>query len=244
MRYYCSADDLFFVKGFSFITGEGELTDTIRDIQKEGLWKSVKMILYAIPLVVTTGIISMIPNFPNKAYIGVPAGFIIVSLFIAAIANISKYNKEYRAFLDRMMNYPSNLEEEVLIYEITDEGLYFNIYNQTNRSDMLFISWESVQEGELDFLRYTDNLNKDKQEKRLELNHNFSEVRKRYKDFKGTRKLFHRDKKMIILNKSKVSFEIVPLPKSWTDEEIENFVGDIKKYIKVKKIDNTPIQII
>src|SRR5699024_3379584 len=113
----------------------------------------------------------------NKAYIGVPAGYIIVSLFIAAIANISKYNKEYRAYLDRMMNYPSNLEEEVMIYEITDEGLYFNIYNQTNRSDMLFISWESVQEGELDFLRYTDNLNKDKQEKRLELNHNFSEVR-------------------------------------------------------------------
>src|SRR5699024_4787504 len=109
---------------------------------------------------------------------------------------------------------------------------------------MLFISWESVQEGELDFLRYTDNLNKDKHEKRIELNHNFSEVRKRYKDFKGTRKLFHRDKKMIILNKSKVSFEIVSLPKSWTDEEIENYVEDIKKYIKGTKIDKKPIQII
>src|SRR5699024_227763 len=236
MKYYCSADDFFFAKGFSFITGEGQLTDTLKDIQKGGLWKSIKLILLAFPFVFITGIISMMPNFSYKSYIGIPASLIIVSLVIAAILNIRKYNREYAMFVDRMMNYPTDLEEEVMIYEVTRQGLYFNRYNQSNKSDMMFISWDSVQNGELDHLRYTDNTNSSKQEKRLELNRIVSEVKKRYKDFEGTRKLFHRDKKMIMLNKSKVEFEVVPIPKSWSDEDLSCFVKEIEKYIPINKV--------
>lgn len=235
MKYYCNADDFFFANLFSFITGTGEVTDTLKDIQKNGLWKSIKLILLAFPFVILTGIVSMIPNFPYTTYIGVPAGLIIVSLIIGAVLNIRKYNQEYRMFVDKMMNYPINLEEEVMIYEITEQGLYFNRYNQMNKSDMMFIPWESINDGELQFLIYTNNTNSSKSDKRLELNRSISEIRKRYKDFEGTTNIFHRDKKMLILNKNRVEFEVVPIPKSWTDEKIISFVGEVEKYIPIYK---------
>jgi len=232
MKYYCSADDFFFARGFTFLTGQGEIVKTLKGIQKEGILKFLKLFICAVPFVILTGVMSRFPHYKYSTYISVPATIIIVSLIVGAFLNVWRYNKEYKLYEDMMMNYPSSLDEKIMIYEVSEQGLYYNRYNRTNNSDMMFISWDKVIDGELGILRYTDNTNKDQVEKSLMLTRFYEETRKRYKDFQGTKDIYHKNKKMIIFNKEK-GFEVIPLPKSWTNEEISNFVNEIEQYITI-----------
>src|SRR5699024_10161964 len=179
MKYYCSADDFFFARGFTFLTGQGEIVKTLKGIQKEGILKFLKLFICAVPFVILTGVMSRFPHYKYSTYISVPATIIIVSLIVGAFLNVWRYNKEYKLYEDMMMNYPSSLDEKIMIYEVSEQGLYYNRYNRTNNSDMMFISWDKVIDGELGILRYTDNTNKDQVEKRLMLTRIYEETRKR-----------------------------------------------------------------
>jgi|SRR5690625_330740 len=248
MRFYCSANEFYFCRVFATYSGEGDLHDTLTELSKGGFRRTLLFFISAFPVVIVQGTLMNLPKFPLQMQIGLILTLIFVALILSGFLNIRRSNQEYRHFENNFMNRPKTLSEEVLIYEIKPEGIYFNLYNKVNDFDMLLIPWSAIKKGEIDYLRFPSRRNSSREQSRRAMLKDFKEVKREHHDFKYPNKLTHKDKAALSLYTSEPYHNLasyIPLPVSWKENNKEKrFIEEVRKYIPVEVVEHEEIQLL
>src|SRR5699024_773395 len=186
MKFYCSASEFYFCRVFATYSGEGELNDRLKELNRGGLRRTLLFFISAFPVVIVQGILMNLPEFPFQMQIGLILTVVLLALILSAFLNIRRSNQAYRHFEESFMNRPQTLSEEVMIYQVKPEGIYYNLFNKFNDADMLLIPWSKIQHGEIDYVRFPNKYNAKSESLRSRMLKHFKEVKRVHPEFKYT----------------------------------------------------------
>lgn len=227
-------------------SGKGELVDKLQEMNKRGLLRTVKMFLFTFLLMITLGIIGVI-NTENILIVAlrtfVLPAFIIISL-IRAFMNIWIARREYNHFNNSFINRPVTLRDKVAMYEITSEGIYINTYNKLQRSDMVLLPWDNISKCVVEHLYYSGN--HEKENKYNMLRREIEAVQEHHPDFVCDAQITNEDYKTIVCETDSNlihTYSYLPIPTQWTQDEVDVFLDEIRKYVDVEIEDYDPIHL-
>lgn len=234
--YTCTASEWYFVRVFMRIEeGSGPMDALLRKQTKKG-FTSLKLFLLAVIMIVLTGILQVLPDFPIKLGLSYFLGVVIFGCMIAAIITLKKAGSSYEKFVASLTMEPTTGEEEIVLYETTDEGIYINYFNQTMREQMLFIRWESIQEitlGEMKYM-YTESDSQSMKAERFKGNirKKFKQAEKQLGHFPYEAKLTYHNVQAVFLKMGNHRYSELPIPPSWDENgESERFIEELRDHL-------------
>ncbi|MBU5466201.1 hypothetical protein KQI49_05060 [Virgibacillus sp. MSJ-26] len=232
MKFYCTGEDYYFTKLFSRVQLKSGINKRINSIR----WNGIKKILFIAVSIIILAFISM--YFENhiskeyKTYSNLSFSILIITLVISGIISVLRLVKEINYVRNSENNEPFNLKEKIMIYEITDNGIYFNEYNRNNRNEMTLIPWDKVKKvviGELIYPQIT--IEKHRNVKKNMLEEGINKIQKVHSDFHCPVLLKHEDKLGMSLYFNSLYSEYLAIPSGWGSAE--NFIDEITKHVEV-----------
>ena len=232
MKFYCSAEDYYFSKIFSHVQLKSGINKRINSI----LWNGIKKILLIVASIVTLAFLLMYfedrISKEYKIYSNLSFSMLIITLVVIGIISFLRLNKEINYVQDSENNEPVNLKEKIMIYEITDKGLYFNEYNHSNKNKMILIPWEKVKKVVIGKLIYPQpTLEKHRNFRKNMLEEEIKEIQRIHRDFHCPVLLKHEDKLGMSLYFNSLYSEYLAIPPGWGSAE--SFIDEITKYVEV-----------
>lgn len=234
-QYTCTASEWYFVRVFMRIEeGSGPIDGLLTQQSKKG-FTPLKFFLLAVLMIVLNGILQVLPDFPMKVGVTYFLGVVIFGCVIAAIVTLKKAGSSYEKFATSLTNEPV-VNEEVVLYEIEDEGIYINYSNQTTKEQMLFIRWDRIQEmtlGDMKYL-YTESSSDSMKAERFRSNirKKFKQAEKQLGHFPYEPKLTYSDVQALFLKMSNHRYSELPIPPSWHESgEYERFIEVLKRHL-------------
>src|SRR5699024_2573233 len=232
MKFYCTAEDYYFSKIFSQVQLKSGINKRINSIR----WKGIKKILLiAVSIAILAFLLMYFEEHISKEYkiySNLSFSILIITLVVSGIISVLRLGKEINYVRNSENNEPFNLSEKVMIYEITDNGIYFNDYNRSNRNEMTLIPWDKVKKvvvGELIYPQTT--IEKHRHFKKIMLEEEIKEIQKVHSDFHCPVLLKHEDKLGMSLYFNSLYSEYLAIPSGWGNAE--NFIDEITKHVEV-----------
>jgi len=232
VKFYCSAEDYYFTKLFSRVQLKSGINKRINSIR----WNGIKKILLIVASIVILAFLSMyfedLISKENKIYSNISFSMLIITLVFSGIISVLLLGKEINYVRNSENNEPVNLKEKIMIYEITDNGIYFNEYNRNNRDEMILIPWEKVKKVVIGKLIYPQpTLEKHPNYRKNMLEEEIKEIQKVHSDFHCPVLLKHEDKLGMSLYFNSLYSEYLAIPPGWGSAE--SFIDEITKYVEV-----------
>src|SRR5690625_69294 len=234
--FTCTASEWYFTRVFMRIEqGAGPMDALLKEQTKKG-FTPLKVFLLAVIMIILNGILQVLPDFPMKVGFSYLLGIVIFGCIIAAIITLKNAGSSYEKLVASLTNEPT-VNENVILYELTNEGIHMNYFNQMGREQMLFIRWENIQEmtiGDMSYM-YTESDSDSMKAERFKGNIKkaFKQAEVQLGHFPYEPKLVYSDVTAIFLKTSNQRTSELPIPPSWhKNGEYERFVNEMNEHLK------------
>lgn len=238
--FACKGIESQFLKVFTDIKeGTGPLFDkVIGKIQKNT--KKLEFVLILTLLLVFTviagAILQIIPSSPFKHKMNVFFIILIVSLVVGAFLLWLWYVIQEGCIEKKAVVLP-DAKEEVVLYKLTQDGVYINQYNRTNDEEMIFLDWKKVKNMRvrkmslLSFYSKATKSNRKTSEKRI--HGYFRTMEKKFGHFPYEPKLKYDDVNAVyLLHTNGKFYSELPIPPSWHQNGVyDSFISDLKEHV-------------
>lgn len=132
-----------------------------------------------------------------------------------------------------------------MIYDLSPEGIYLNIFNKNDKYDMILVPWENIEKCEVDYLSFPNVLGSERDILRRRMLKDFKEVKRVHNGFHYSTDIVHREKTGIKLYLKNGRFDYLPLPVTWKEiAEKKRFIDELEKYVSVEEIEHKEIQLL
>lgn len=164
---------------------------------------------------------------------------VALAIILTGVFFIIKAQKDYKYIL---MNQPKLIHEDISLYEITDEGIMVNHYN--DKTYTISIPWDSINYASIDKMRHkhlkTKNGQKDINGTKRRLTTEMSNIKNVFPDFKYDEvRVVQEDKRMILCHSSNNQVNQLPIPSSWErNGNAEKFIEVIKSHLDGRYLDH------
>lgn len=239
-RFTCNGIDWYFLKTFAFVE---EGTGLFHENLLEKLRKNTKKLHIAIMLImilafglVIWGILQMIPASQFKSNMNLVFIIITISLVIGAFLMWLGYAYKYVRINKSAVLLP-NAEEEITLYKVTQDGIYLNLYNRTDKEQMIFLEWRKVKSMNIDNMRYLPRyINPAKSNNKQvekELHRIFNNMKKKLDNFPYEPKFkYDNVHSVYLLHRNEQYISQLPIPASWHENGIyDHFITELKPYV-------------
>lgn len=235
--FTCTASEWYFTRVFMRIEqGAGPMDALLKEQTKKG-FTPLKLFLLAVIMIVFNGILQVLPDFPMKVLLSYLLGIAIFGCIIAAIITLKNAGSSYEKLVASLTNEPT-VNENVILYELTNEGIHINYFNQMGREQMLFIRWEDIQEmtiGDMSYM-YTESDSDSMKAERFKGNIKkaFKQAEAQLGHFPYEPKLEYSEVQAVYLKMTNLRYSELPIPPSWyKNGEYERFVNEMNEHFKI-----------
>lgn len=233
MKFYCLAKDFYVTKIFSKLRMKNGINKKVSDI-----WgRDKRKIQFMVIMIFISGFLfSFLRNrFDDQEVIYLNLFFLIIFFLIvlSSIFFVIRTGKEVKYFQKNLMNEPHTLGEKIMMYEITDKGIYFNEYNQLNKDEMTVIPWNRMDKIVVGTLSYPMLVStwRSKIAHKNRLKRDIEAVQEIHKDFDFPVQLTQENNLGMTLYFNNVFYGYLPIPASM--ENTQTFIDEIGKYVPI-----------
>ena len=239
-QFTCNGKEWYFLRTFTVVEeGSGMLHESTlyqhkKNINNLGIALMLVMIL--VFSIVTWGILQIIPASQFKSNMNLV--FIILNLCLIIGAFLMWVWYGYREVRIRKSTVTlPKIEEELILYKITENGIYINLYNRPNMEDMIFLDWSKVKNMSVDYMHYLPyyikptKSNKKQQKKKL---HRLFNNMKRKLDISSYEPKFKYDdiRSFYLMHTNEKYLNELPIPPSWYENGVyDQFISELKRYV-------------
>lgn len=233
-QYKGTIDEWYLAKLYFYMQfGDGEYIKKIH--------KHTKTLYTLIVIALLSLFIGMNMNIPKiyetKFYGGVVLLFILIVMTVILKSDVKAKYKDAQP--------PSNSQQDITLYEITDIGLKVNIYNTGH--------YETIYWNEVNYVRPTETVYKERHINGLredngtrntrgyEYKKELRTIKKEYPTFTGDYGLETGEIDSLVMVRKDNKINKIVIPHTWSEDKKEEFVEEIKKqtrYIKNEYIAN------
>lgn len=240
-KFTCKGKEWYLLSKFIVIEeGTGPLhektkSDTVKNLKK----LEFVLILFSLFIfgLVIWGILQIIPASPFKSNMNLVFGLLSFGLFSGSVFMWLWHILKARRIINSTY-VPPNGEEELTLYETTQNGIYINLYNRAQREEMIFLDWKDVKNMSVDNMRYLHyylkptESNRKHQEKMLKKT--FNAIKDRLDNFSYEPKFIYEDIQAIYFVSSNGQYlNQLPIPPYWyEDGKYEQFITELKRHVE------------
>lgn len=228
--FTCSINEWYLAKIYMELEQVSGKSETIKRSRKKG-------VLLPAGIVLSTFLLGMLWLQGNNWSMHSFVFYIIFIFFLIGVGWLVIAMREYRKIDEELLNPPSSIQnKEILLYEVSDEGIKVNFYN--NKEYVCFFKWEDFQSAIVEKMQIkpiyhssSDSSGMNKGQMKRKLNARYRKTIRRLSDFPYEKQLVHDDKRSIsFLHRNSNQYNILPIPPSWErNGETERFFDLIRQ---------------
>lgn len=239
-QFTCKGKEWYFLRTFTVVeegTGllqERTLSEHRKNTKKLGIALTLVMIL--VFSIVIWAILQIIPASQFKSNMNMLFITLNLSLIIGAFLMWVWYAYRGLRIHKSTVTLP-NAEKELILYQMTEKGIYINLYNRPNKEEMIFLDWSKVKNMSVDYMHYLPfyikptKSNKKQQERKL--HRLFNNIKKKLDTFPYEPKFKYDDVHAIyLLHTNEKYLNELPIPLSWYENGVyDQFIAELERYV-------------
>lgn len=239
-QFTCEGKEWYFLRTFTVIEeGSGLLHERLlSDLRKNTKKLEIALILVLILVfsIVIWGILQIIPASQFKSNMNQVFIILNPSLIIGAFLMWIWYVSQEARINKSAVTLP-NVEGELTLYRVTENGIYINLYNRSNMEEMIFLDWRKVKNMSVDHMRYLPfyikPTNSNKKHQETNLHRLFNNMKNKLDNFPYEPKFKYDDVHAVYLMHTNGKYlNELPIPPSWYENGVYNqFIAELKLYI-------------
>lgn len=238
--YRCSINEWRFVKIYTEIhQGSDSSSRKLKEQTKE-ISTPLKLFSLILVLGIGSSLFYKLPEFPYKNIINSILTILVFVTVIRLFASMIRIGKQRENLIKSLENNTFDTKD-IVLYEVTDEGIYINYFNQLDRKDMLYLKWKNIKNVSVDQMIYKSfsYLGERGYERAIyNLKKEFAKAKEDFSDFNYEPKRHYSKIRSVYFTMNNRFVSQLPIPPSWEKNgKATSFLESVEFFCKEKEFE-------